>query len=585
MNNMHAIRKCGHFLLALSLIAVSVQADDLEKGRDAIRAGEYKKALRLLKPLAEKGIARAQNALGILYREGWGVKQDYKKALKWFRNAAEQNDALAFFNLAKMHSFGLGVKQDHNTAMKLYLQAADRNYAPAQVMIGAMYATGSGVEKDYIQALAWYTKAAEQNEAEAQRRIGLMYAEGQGVEKDDEKAVQWYRKAAENGNVVSMLMLSKAYREGSLGLRQDPLRAEQWYEKATLTGLPEVNLNLDSVREFAEGAQSQLAAFGPTPPAPFMEGATEFQRFREQVDEVAGRLEFFLVVHPDNVQALILRARMGHLQDLLEPIVITASQGPPDPAEKHSPLHAALDRALELDPDNSEAHYWKARLYGVQAPVIREGVFYKEPVDIEQAIHFTRRAVELAPGNVSYREALALYLIANQQPDQAMAVVRDIQDGKHPIHQLLSDWSVIPIPDSAVFLPDRSERLAQRSASEAELADYPNLRVRAYALPILAVEVEKFYRSRWPKFRFFEMERESSKSNEMHWYGQLLYWRKQGLEPASQKKEIQADDPPEGVALVIMEIHRPSPEVRSQFPFEVGDVVCLFVITNYRSTR
>lgn len=585
MKNMHAIRKCGHFLLALSLIAVSVQADDLEKGRDAIRAGEYKKALRLLEPLAKKGVPRAQYALGKLYLGGWGVKQNYKEAHKWFQRAAKQGDELGQFNLGILHDEGLGVKQDSTKALQWFRKAADQNFPPAQMIVGAMYATGSGVEQDYLQAFEWYSKAAAQNEAEAQRRLGLMYAEGQGVEKDDEKAVQWYRKAAENGNVVSMLMLSKAYREGSLGLRQDPLRAEQWYEKATLTGLPEVNLNLDSIREFAEGAQSHLAAFGPTPPAPFMERAAEFQRFREQVDEVAGRLEFFLVVHPDNVQALILRARMGHLQDLLEPIVITASQGPPDPAKKHSPLHAALDRALELDPDNSEAHYWKARLYGVQAPVIREGVFYKEPVDIEQAIHFSRRAVELAPGNVSYREALALYLIANQQPDQAMAVVRDIQDGKHPIHQLLSDWSVIPIPDSAVFLPDKSESLAQRSASEAELADYPNLRVRAYALPILAVEVEKFYRSRWPKFRFFEMERESSKSNEMRGYAQLLYWRKQGLEPASQKKEIQGDDPPEGVALMIMEIHRPSPEVRSQFPFEVGDVVCLFVITNYRSTR
>ncbi|MDP6034817.1 MAG: Gfo/Idh/MocA family oxidoreductase, partial [Verrucomicrobiota bacterium] len=39
-----------------------------------------------LKALAEKGDAKAQNNLGVMYDFGRGVKQDFKEAVKWYRN-------------------------------------------------------------------------------------------------------------------------------------------------------------------------------------------------------------------------------------------------------------------------------------------------------------------------------------------------------------------------------------------------------------------------------------------------------------------------------------------------------------------
>ena len=44
------------------------------------------------KAKAEAGDAFAQNSLGLMYRNGIGVKKDYAKALEWHRKSAAQNN-------------------------------------------------------------------------------------------------------------------------------------------------------------------------------------------------------------------------------------------------------------------------------------------------------------------------------------------------------------------------------------------------------------------------------------------------------------------------------------------------------------
>ena len=62
---------------------------------DAIDSGDYAKALRLLRPLANDGDTIAQYNLGLIYATGRGAQQDYSAAALWFRKAAEQGYALA----------------------------------------------------------------------------------------------------------------------------------------------------------------------------------------------------------------------------------------------------------------------------------------------------------------------------------------------------------------------------------------------------------------------------------------------------------------------------------------------------------
>ena len=100
----------------------------LASGIQSYKAGDYKKALEIFKPLAEQGSAAAQLNLGNMYLYGEGVPQDYAEAVKWYRIAAEQGDA------------------------------------EAQAMLGIMYLNGEGVPQDNVQALKWFNLSGSRSQ-------------------------------------------------------------------------------------------------------------------------------------------------------------------------------------------------------------------------------------------------------------------------------------------------------------------------------------------------------------------------------------------------------------------------------------
>ena len=110
--------------LVLTISGGVVLAGPFEDGIAAIGKGDYATALRLLRPLAEQGDAKAQISLGAMYAGGQGVAQDYREAVKWYRSAAEQG------------------------------------IASAQIVLGGMYADGRGVAQDYLRAHMWFNLAA-----------------------------------------------------------------------------------------------------------------------------------------------------------------------------------------------------------------------------------------------------------------------------------------------------------------------------------------------------------------------------------------------------------------------------------------
>ncbi|KAF0210706.1 MAG: hypothetical protein FD172_2391 [Methylocystaceae bacterium] len=169
------------FMLAL---AGSALAEDYENAVSATRRGEFAGAFKLLKPLAEKGDARAQADVGAMYLTGKGVAANPKEALKWLRLAADHGNASAQFNLGTMYLEGQVVMRDYKEAMKWNLLAAGQGLAAAQVNIASMYYDGVGVAQDYKEAAKWLRLAAEQGDADAQLNLGNMYVAGQGVERD-----------------------------------------------------------------------------------------------------------------------------------------------------------------------------------------------------------------------------------------------------------------------------------------------------------------------------------------------------------------------------------------------------------------
>jgi TPR repeat protein len=75
--------------------AAAVMAGPWEDGMAAYNRGDYVPAIRLFRPLAEQGNAKAQNLLGVMYRRGQGVARNSARAFVWFSRAAAGGDATA----------------------------------------------------------------------------------------------------------------------------------------------------------------------------------------------------------------------------------------------------------------------------------------------------------------------------------------------------------------------------------------------------------------------------------------------------------------------------------------------------------
>lgn len=185
-------------LLNLSFSSFSYGAD-LEKGIFELNRGGFKAAIAEFEPLVADEYAPAQYQMGLVYLNGWGVKEDAVKATELFHLAASQNDVDALFTLSLMYTDGTGVKKDLKAAYGLMQKAAKKGIARAQFNLGVMLANGDGTPRSYVQASKWYEKAAQQNFALAQFNLALMYFEGQGVAQNTEMSYIWNIIAANNG--------------------------------------------------------------------------------------------------------------------------------------------------------------------------------------------------------------------------------------------------------------------------------------------------------------------------------------------------------------------------------------------------
>ncbi|KAE9526012.1 tetratricopeptide repeat protein [Testudinibacter aquarius] len=109
---------------------------------------------------AQKGNSDAQYNLGVLYDQGWGVKQNDATAAKWYEKAAKQGDTKAQFNLGNMYYEGRGVKQNKTTAAKWFEKAAKQGHVRSQSRLGFMYEWGEGVKRDLKKPNRYINKPA-----------------------------------------------------------------------------------------------------------------------------------------------------------------------------------------------------------------------------------------------------------------------------------------------------------------------------------------------------------------------------------------------------------------------------------------
>ena len=182
------------------------------------------------------------------YREGRGTPHDMEQAVPLFAFAAEKGLSKAQTALGHAYLNGNSVVQDHAKALGCFLKAMEGGDLDAQYYLGICYEEGYGVPKDMKQAAAWYKRAADQGQAEAQLLFGNCLLLGRGVETDKMEASKYYWCSAENGCVGGMYGLANCYYHG-FGLRQDYSQALEWYQKAYDHGMIEAEKNIEECKQ------------------------------------------------------------------------------------------------------------------------------------------------------------------------------------------------------------------------------------------------------------------------------------------------------------------------------------------------
>lgn len=147
-------------LLSCAVSAADLN-EDFERGWNAYTARKYPEAIAFWRKAADQGHARAQNGLGVLYRDGLGVTKDSKQAARWFQASANSGYAFGMFNLGLAYRDGAGVARDDVEAYKWLLLSATVNFDEQSVFEANLLArrmTPGQLEEARARAQAWSDK-------------------------------------------------------------------------------------------------------------------------------------------------------------------------------------------------------------------------------------------------------------------------------------------------------------------------------------------------------------------------------------------------------------------------------------------
>jgi TPR repeat protein len=151
----------------LGAAAAPLSAQSVRAGIEAWQHADYEGAVRIWRPLAEKGDADAAFNLGQAYRLGRGVRTNLAAAATWFGRAAAKGHLDAQTTLGLM----LFENGDRTGGIRWLRQAADKGDPRALLVYGTALFNGDGVKKDPILGYAYVSRAAAQGLAPAQATL------------------------------------------------------------------------------------------------------------------------------------------------------------------------------------------------------------------------------------------------------------------------------------------------------------------------------------------------------------------------------------------------------------------------------
>lgn len=128
------IFRCVYYLmyclLLVSCVTSPKMSQELEQGKMNFIAGNYKQAFHELLPIAAKGSAQAEYAVGYMYYYGYGVSQDNDSGIFWMQKAAAQNFEPAVKALEMIHHKSMAKRNTDEGYLDLTLNSV---HAPIQL--------------------------------------------------------------------------------------------------------------------------------------------------------------------------------------------------------------------------------------------------------------------------------------------------------------------------------------------------------------------------------------------------------------------------------------------------------------------
>jgi uncharacterized protein len=152
--------------LAAVFIPQSVGAKSVDAAQAAYDHKDYSTALKLWLPRASRGEVAAQLAVGEMYLNGTGVKQNYAMALKWLRKPADKGNADAQDSVGWMYETGHGAAQDIVVGRSWFLRSANQGDADGMAHMAESYMAEGNETEIYF----WYSLIARSNSNYAKYR-------------------------------------------------------------------------------------------------------------------------------------------------------------------------------------------------------------------------------------------------------------------------------------------------------------------------------------------------------------------------------------------------------------------------------
>ncbi len=169
---------------------------------------DYRKVLEVIQPLADAGLAEAQNTLGWMYDRGRGLSYDPRLAIAWYTKAALAGEPFSATRLGDIYSRGrLGQPVDMAAARKWYEVGEKKGLPHAGVSLAFQEVKGEGGPVDRAQALQTiYGVSDPSRDKEAQSCLAFLYAtEGEGVPRNPTLALMWCRLCGDGIEWISTL--------------------------------------------------------------------------------------------------------------------------------------------------------------------------------------------------------------------------------------------------------------------------------------------------------------------------------------------------------------------------------------------